>query len=248
MMVKERKGANALVAVADLLVRDLDVVDFLDLFVHRCVELLDVTAAGVLLVDHLGALDLVAVSAEPVRALELSQLRHHEGPCQDCVRTGRPVQCADLAAEVRRWPAFTHAAADGGFAAVQALPMRVRGTVIGGLDLFSATPRTWDADTTALGRTLADIAATSVLRQRTLRHHEVLIEQLETALTSRILIEQAKGVLAARLNTTVDSAFTLLRGHARRNRVRLAGVAAAVVEGTADVSVLAAGADRTSER
>lgn len=240
MTVKDPQGGNALVAVADLLVHDFDVVDFLDLFVNRCVEVLDVTAVGVLMVDHRGTLDLVAASAESARTLELSQLRHHEGPCSDCLRRGQAVECADLAAAGQRWPVFTRAAADAGFAAVQALPMRVRDTVIGGLDLFSAVPRPWDADTAALGQTLADIAAISILRQRALRHHEVVIEQLETALTSRVLIEQAKGVLAERMNTTVDSAFALLRGYARHNRLRLAGLAAAVVQGTADIPALAA--------
>lgn len=241
MMVKNPKGRNALVAVADLLVHDFDVVDFLDLFVNRCVEVLDVTAVGVLMVDHhRGSLDIVAASAESARTLELSQLRHHEGPCSDCSRSGRAVECADLAAAGERWPVFTRAAVDAGFAAVQALPMRVRDTVIGGLDLFSATPRLWDADTAALGQTLADIATISILRQRTLRHHEVVIEQLETALATRVLIEQAKGVLAERMNTTVDSAFALLRGYARHHRLRLAGLAAAVVQGTADIPALAA--------
>ncbi|MFS8098945.1 GAF and ANTAR domain-containing protein [Lentzea alba] len=241
MTVKDQKGRKVLVAVADLLVHDLDVVDFLDLFVNRCVEVLDVTAAGARLVDHQGTLDVVAGSTESARTLELSQLRHHEGPCSDCLRSGQAVECEDLAAGGQRWPVFSRAAVAAGFAAVHALPMRADDTVIGGLDLFGDTPGPWDADTAVFGRMLADIATVSLLRQRTLRHHEVVIEQLETALTSRVLIEQAKGVLAERMNTTVDSAFALLRGYARRNRVRLAGVAAAVVEGTADIPALAAG-------
>jgi GAF domain-containing protein len=230
--------AETLVALADTPVDGFDIIDILDMFTERCVELLGVTAAGLLLVDHRGTLNLVAASTEQARLLELFQLQNREGPCLDCYRSGQPVRCPDLAATPARWPQFAPAAAEAGFAAVHTLPMRLRDEVIGGLNLFNASPGTLDEDMVGLAQALADVATIGILHERTIRHHERVVEQLQTTLDSRVLVEQAKGVLAERLQITMADAFTLLRDHARTTNQRVVDLAAMVADGTADIAAL----------
>jgi ANTAR domain/GAF domain len=230
--------------LADTLVDDFDVIDFLDMLAGRCVELLEVTATGLLLADQRGTLSLVAASTEQARTLELLQLQTREGPCLDCFRTGEPVRCSDLAAGVGRWPRFAPAAVETGFSALHALPMRLRETVIGALNHFTASPGTLRADAVELGQALANVATIGILHERSHRHRELVVEQLQTALDSRIAVEQAKGVLAERLQVTVAEAFVLLRNHARRSNQRLVELAAAVVDGSADFAAIARGWSR----
>nr|WP_285748927.1 GAF and ANTAR domain-containing protein [Lentzea sp. NBRC 105346] len=237
--MSDQKARDVFVALADALVADFDIIDFLDVLCGHSVDLLGVTAAGVLLVDHRGTLNMVAASTEQARVLELFQLQNDEGPCLECYHTGEVVTCADIAAAAERWPLFAPAAAEAGFAAVHAVPMRLRETVIGALNLFGARPGSLNADVIGLGQALANIATIGILHQRTIRHDEVVIEQLQATLNSRILIEQAKGVLAERLQVTVDQAFVLLRRYARQASQRLADVAADVVDGSADVRAIA---------
>src|SRR5205814_6484469 len=187
-----------------------DLMDFLHLLTKRCARLLDVSAAGLLLTDQRGTLRLVAASTEQTRLLELLQLQTDDGPCVDCFRTGRPVAVADLAT-AERWPRFVAAARQAGFAAVQALPMRLRTDVIGAMNLFSTETGELGDDTVRLAQAFADIATIGLLQARTIRHREALVEQLQTALNTRILIEQAKGVLAERRHLGMDDAFTMLR-------------------------------------
>jgi GAF domain-containing protein len=236
----DQRARDVFVALADTLVADFDIIDFLDVLTGHCVDLLEVTAAGVLLVDHRGTLNTVAASTEQAMVLELLQLQNDEGPCLDCYHSGQAVACADIAGAAGRWPLFAVAAADAGFAAVHAVPLRLRDTVIGGLNLFSARPGPLDPEVLGLGQALANVATIGILHQRTIRQDEVVIEQLQAALNSRILIEQAKGVLAERLQVTVQRAFVLLRGYARRTSQQLADVAADVVDGSADVPAIAA--------
>lgn len=240
MTAGDQRVRDTFVALADTLVDDFDVIDFLDMLAERCVELLGVTATGLLLADQRGTLSLVAASTEQARTLELFQLQTQEGPCLDCVRTGEAVHCPDLSAEHSRWPRFAPAAAEAGFAGVHALPMRLRETVIGGMNLFTAAPGELSADAVGLGQALANVATIGILHERTLRHSGLVTEQLQTALNSRIAVEQAKGVLAERLHVTVADAFVLLRGHARRSNQRLVELATAVVDGSADVAAIAA--------
>jgi len=236
---------DTFVALADTLVDDFDVIDFLDMLAERCVELLDVTAVGLLLADHRGTLSLAAASTENARLLELFQLQSQEGPCLDSFHSGQPVQCPDITEGIDRWPRFAPAVAQAGFAAVHALPMRLRDNVIGGMNLFNAEPVTLDAEVVALGQALANVATIGILHERTHRHRETVVEQLQTALNSRIAIEQAKGVLAERLKIDMTVAFTLLRDHARRTNQRLVDLATAVVDGTADATAIVAAARRT---
>jgi transcriptional regulator with GAF, ATPase, and Fis domain len=134
------------------MVADFDVIDFLHVLTDRSVQLLDVSAAGLLLADPRGELRVVAASVEAARLLELFQLQNDQGPCLDCFRAGRPVAAADLAAEAQRWPRFAAAAQQAGFAAVQALPMRLRDQVIGALNLFRAVPGAFDPADIRAGR------------------------------------------------------------------------------------------------
>jgi len=188
-----------------------DVIDFMHMLTNRSVQLLDVSAAGLLLADPRGELRVVAASSEAARLLELFQIQNDEGPCLECFRSGRPVQVADLAVVAHRWPQFAPAAGQAGFAAVQALPMRLREQVIGALNLFRATPGVFDPADIRVGQALADVATISLLQERNMRHSDTLNEQLQTALNSRVIIEQAKGKLAERLGLDMDQAFSLLR-------------------------------------
>ncbi|MFF1674721.1 GAF and ANTAR domain-containing protein [Streptomyces sp. NPDC058256] len=222
--------AKTFVELADNLVADFDLIDFLRLLTDRCVGLLGASAAGVLLADRDGELRVVAASDEQVRLLELFQLQNDEGPCLDCFRTGAPVAVADLGAATTRWPHFAVQARRSGFGAVQALPMRLRDEVVGALNLFRATPGPFDPAATPLAQALADVATISLLQQRSAHRSTVLNEQLQRALNSRVLIEQAKGKLAERQNIDMERAFSSLRGYARAHNRRLSDVARAFID------------------
>jgi transcriptional regulator with GAF, ATPase, and Fis domain len=219
------------VELTDTMVAGFDVIDFLHVLTNRSVELLGVSAAGLLLADPRGELRVVAASSEAVRLLELFQLQNDQGPCLDCFRSGQPVAAVDLEAEAERWPRFSAAAGDAGFGAVQALPMRLREQVIGALNLFRAEPGAFDAEDIRVGQALADVATISLLHERSMRHSDALNEQLQTALNSRVIIEQAKGKLAERLGLDMGQAFELLRDLARNGNLRLADVARALADG-----------------
>lgn len=225
------------IQLADTLVADFDVIDFLDTLAKRCVQLLDVTACGLLLVDHHDTLTMVAASTEGARLLELFQLQNSEGPCLDCYHRGTPVTCPDLDLAYDRWPRFARAALDSGFSAVHALPMRLRDEVIGTVNLFSATPGALDHQSLQLGQALADVATIGILHQRIVHRHELVTEQLQYALNSRILVEQAKGVLAERLQVSVDHAFSAMRTHARATNSKILDIATSVLAGALIIEV-----------
>jgi len=224
--------SDTFVELTDTMVVGFDVIDFMHMLTNRSVQLLDVSAAGLLLADPRGELRVVAASSEAARLLELFQIQNDEGPCLDCFRSGQPVQAADLAAVTLRWPRFAPAAGRAGFAAVQALPMRLREQVIGALNLFRAGPGAFDPADVRVGQALADVATISLLQARNMRHSDTLNEQLQTALNSRVIIEQAKGKLAERLGLDMDQAFNLLRESARTSNRRLSDLAQALVNGT----------------
>jgi transcriptional regulator with GAF, ATPase, and Fis domain len=230
--MSERLVAEAFVELADTLVDEFDVVDFLHLVTVRCAQVLGVSAAGVLLTDQRGALRVVAASTEQTRLLELLQLQIDEGPCPESFHTGQTVAVADLSTAMSRWPRFAAEARQVGFASVHALPMRLRTDVIGTLNLFGAEPCALDEETIRLAQAMADVATIGLLQARAIRHRETLAEQLQAALNSRIVIEQAKGVIAERRQLDMDQSFTLLRGAARTNNRRLSELARAVVEGS----------------
>jgi transcriptional regulator with GAF, ATPase, and Fis domain len=216
------------------------VIDFLHVLTDRSVQLLDVSAAGLLLADPRGELRVVAASSEAARLVELFQLQNQQGPCLDCFRAGQPVTAADLAAAEQRWPRFAAAALQAGFGAVQALPMRLREQVIGALNLFRADAGAFAPEDVRIGQALADVATISLLHERNVRRTDTLNEQLQTALNSRVVIEQAKGKLAERLGLDMDQAFGLLREYARARNLRLSDLAQAVIDGTQAVTGLTA--------
>ena len=229
-MPREQALARAFVEMADTLVADFDVVDFLHVLADRCVELLEVDAAGLMLADQRGQLWVMASSSERGRLLELFELETDEGPCLDCFRSGQPIADMRLDHGDPRWPRFGQQAQAAGFRSVHALPMRLRDDVIGVLNLFSSTPQPLGEDDVRVGQALADVATIGLLQQRAIQHRQVLAEQLQGALNSRVLIEQAKGVIAERLRIDVDDAFDALRTYARRINVRLTDLARRVIE------------------
>jgi len=237
--------SETFVELTDTMVADFDLIDFLHVLTTRSVELLDVSAAGLLLADPRGELRVVAASSEAARVLELFQLQSDQGPCLDCFRSGRPVSATDLRAD-QRWPRFAAAAEQAGFRAVQALPMRLRDQVIGALNLFRGTVGAFDPEVVHVGQALADVATISLLHDRSMRRTDTLNEQLQTALNSRVVIEQAKGKLAERLGVDVNQAFALLRDQARNRNQRLSDVARAFVDGNQAISGVAGGHPQAS--
>jgi GAF domain-containing protein len=242
-MVREQRLAEVFVELADTLVADFDVVDFLQTLTERCVELADTDAAGLSLDDQRGGLQVVAYTDESARLLELFELQKAEGPCLDCFATGQVIANVDLAASRSRWPVFTEAALGSGFAYSHALPLRLRRQVVGALNLFTVERRPLSDDHLAVVQGMADIATISLLHERALRDQVVLAEQLQAALHSRIVIEQAKGVLSARAAIDVGEAFRRIRTHARRTGHKLTTVAEAVVTGSLDHADLRAVGD-----
>jgi transcriptional regulator with GAF, ATPase, and Fis domain len=236
--VSEQRIAEVFVELADTLVDDFDVLDFLHVLTDRCVELLEVSSSGLMLSDERGHLQLVAGTSRTTQDLELLELEMEEGPCVDAFVTAEPIVNVSLTDAARRWPNFTRAALDSGVQRTTALPMRLRGRVIGALNLFSGDDEDMTPTKLALGQAMADIATIGLLNERSLREKTVLSEQLQTALHSRVVIEQAKGVLAARFGISVADAFNRLRKHARRSGSSLTDLAAAVVAGRADLEDL----------
>ncbi|GLY41851.1 transcriptional regulator [Amycolatopsis sp. NBRC 101858] len=226
--------------LADTLVADFDVSDFLSMLAEHCVELLGVSATSVILLDATGGLRVAATSSERAELLELFAVETDDGPCIDCVRGGVPVFCTDLRAETRQWPRFTAAAHECGFRAAHAIPMRLRDEVIGVLTFLGADPGDPDRDDIELGQALADVATIGILQQRTIEQRNEVAGQLQTALDSRVVIEQAKGVLAQRGGLSMDDAFKQLRSYARARRLRLTDVAAAITDGTVDPAAILA--------
>lgn len=233
---REKTLAETFVLLADTLVDDYDIVDLLDQLVASCVNLIGVTAAGLLLDDQRGNLAVVASSDESTRLLEIFQLQNNEGPCLECVRTGSAISSDDLAIDRDRWPRFVPAALEAGFRSVAAVPLRLRDQTIGGLNMFHARPEPIPDDDRRLAQALADVATIGILQRRSTHRSSVMAEQLQHALNSRVAIEQAKGVLAERANVSMDEAFATLRTHARTHNLKLTDVAIAVVRGGLDLS------------
>jgi hypothetical protein len=236
-MFEAADAMRSVAEMADTLVDDYDVVDLLTGLADRCVSLLGVTAAGVMLASPGGSLGLVASSSETMRLLELFELQAQEGPCLDAFRTGERVEHQDLEAESGRWPSFSAAAVREGFQSVSALPLRFRDVTLGALNLFSVTQEPMSEADIMVARAFADLATLGIVQHRT--EAQRVNEQLSAALTSRVVIEQAKGVVSARAGVDLAEAFSRLRAYARDSNLRLTDVAQAAVDGTLDFDSLA---------
>jgi GAF domain-containing protein len=235
--VSAERLAAIFVEVADTLVDEFDLLDFLHMLTHRAADLVGAAAVGLVLADQRGRLDFMAGSDENVRLVELFQVQNQEGPCLEAFHTGRPVINVDLSRAADRWPQFAPRATAAGFQSVHAFPLRLRDQSIGALNVFGATAGgDFHGDDVSIMQSLADIAAIGLLQERTIRRAEILTEQLQGALNSRIVIEQAKGAIAQIRGGTVDEAFTVIRSYARANNRRLTDVAYAVVTDPGSVS------------
>ncbi|MBA2607423.1 MAG: GAF and ANTAR domain-containing protein [Actinobacteria bacterium] len=230
-MAREELLTRTFVELADTLVADFDVVELLTLLADRCVEVLDVAAAGLMLVNPDGDLRVMASSSEAMRVLELFEVQAKEGPCPDCFRTGEPVIATDLTKVSERWPRFAVEAMNAGFRSVQALPMRLRGNVIGALNLFHVDTGEMRQGDVEAAQALADVATIAVLSHRAVLEVQIVNDQLTQALNSRVVIEQAKGMVAESRGLAIDEAFSALRSHARDHNLRLVDVANDVING-----------------
>jgi GAF domain-containing protein len=232
-MVTRQRLVSVFLGLADTLVADFDVIDFLDTLTRTSVEVLGVDAAGLMLADQRGHLQVVAASTEELRLLELLELQNDQGPCLDCYREGQPVVNVPPDEARKRWPVFHSAVEAQRFRSVHAVPLRLRSEVIGAINLFVVSPEPLTGDDIALGQGLADMATIGLLQERAVHEHVILAEQLQGALNSRVLIEQAKGMLAERHGLDPADAFTLMRTYARRSGSPLLAIAQRVVEGDA---------------
>lgn len=221
---RERQVLDAVVSLVDSLLDDFDVIELLTQLTERCTQLLDVSSTGLLLADTHQQLHLMAATSARTHDLELFQLQTDEGPCLDCYATGQPVSIADLSAETDRWPHFVAAATLAGFASVHALPMRAAGMVLGALGLFGTTAGELAPEDLMVGQTLAHVATVAILQEHAPTPQAVL-PRLRGALTSQIVVEQAKGFLRAQLGVSIDEAFRLLRAYAHTHNAHLSEIA-----------------------
>jgi GAF domain-containing protein len=231
-MLREVLLVRTLVELADALVDDFDMVEVLNLLSDRCVEVMDVDAAGVMLAAPDGELKVVASSCETMRVLELFELQAEEGPCVDCYRSGTPMVNWELAALIGRWPHFAPRAVNAGFNSVHSLPLRLRGQTIGALSLFRADNGLLDIDDVLAAQALADVATIAILQHQAAVDVQLVSDQLNRALSNRIVIEQAKGRISEAAGIDMDRAFRRLRHHAHNHHVRLVDLCTSLVDST----------------
>ena len=237
--VSVERLAQTFVEVADTLRDEFDLIDFLHTLTLRVASLIDASAAGILLADQQGRLCFMAASDESASMVEIFQVQSRRGPCPEAFRTGRPVINADLRTADSRWPQFAARATAAGFSTVHAFPLRVRSQVIGALNVFGREViGGFDPGDIQVVQALADVASIGLLQERAIRHEEALTQQLQRALDTRIVIEQAKGALAQAGAVSVDVAFHVLRAYARSNNRQLSAVAHAVVTNSAMLAEL----------
>jgi GAF domain-containing protein len=240
MSSRQELLARTFVELADTLVDEFDVVELLAHLAERCVELFDAAAAGLLVTDATGVLRPMAATSETMELIEVFQLQNAEGPCFDCYRSGEAIEVDDLASAADRWPRLVPIATGAGFRSAHAFPLRLRGRVLGALNLFRLSPgRLQPADVVA-AQALTDVATIAILQHRAAVDAQTLSEQLHFALNSRIAIEQAKGIVAQKTGIGMDEAFTRMRAYARGSRRQLSEVAQDVIDRRVDVGELVA--------
>jgi GAF domain-containing protein len=245
IIVSPERLAAIFVEVADTLVEDFDLVEFLQMLTERAADLVGAAAVGLLLADGRGRLEFMAGSTKDVKALELFQLQAHEGPCLEAFRRGRAVINVNLSEATPKWPRFAPRATATGYLSVHAFPLRLRNRVICALNVFGDVKGgNFEGADVPIMQALADIAAIALMQERAIRRGEVLTEQLQGALNSRVIIEQAKGAIAQATGGTVDEAFTTIRGYARRHNRKISEVAQLIVDDPAGWAQLTAAAPR----
>ncbi len=232
---RESRLAAAFVALADTLAPGRGILDTLQLLVENSTSLTAVVEAGIVLADADGTLHMAATTGKRVSDIELMQLATSSGPCFVAFTTGTNVEVDDIAASRDRWPEFADLAVAKGFRSMHAIPLRLRDQTLGSLNLFSESLGPLSDQDAVLAQAMADVATIGIVQDRMLTSHATINDQLLTALDSRVRIEQAKGLLAHRHDISVEEAFTLLRAHARRNRLKLNDVALDVVERRLDL-------------
>lgn len=231
--------ATTFVEIVDTLVGDFDVIEVLTVLTARCVELLDAAAAGILLADPDGQLRVIGASTEQIGLLELFQIQNNHGPCLDCFHTGEVVVHSNLRA-ASPWPDFALESVSAGYPSVCAVPLRLKAVILGCLNLFMSEPVELSASDVALAQALADVASIAIIQDQATRNAAIREGHLQHALNSRIVIEQAKGMIAERGQTDMDEAFARLRAYARNHNRRLTEVAEELVTGTLSVDVIPA--------
>ncbi|WP_349904817.1 GAF and ANTAR domain-containing protein [Parafrigoribacterium humi] len=232
---RETKINEAFVKLADTLIADYDVIDLLHALMEECIELLGTQAGGLMLADTLGTLELVASTSEQADFVEVMQLNAGAGPCIDCFSTGTAISVADIDETAAQWPEFRTAALQQGFHSVHATPLRLRGQIIGTMNLFGTSVGELSPKDAAVTQALADVATIGILQERIIRESGIVAEQLQRALDSRILIEQAKGVLSETGSLEMGEAFAVLRAYARNNNLSLRSVAEGVTSRSLDI-------------
>lgn len=233
-MIATDQLLEVFVDVADTLVDDFDVIEFLHNVADHTVAVTGASSTGILLADENEQLRYMAASSLGAKHLELFQLQSSEGPCLECFRSREPVICNNLADAAQRWPHFASRAMSIGVHSVHAFPLRLREHVIGALNVFGDEPLPLEPADAKVVQALADVATIAILQERAIAVAETLTEQLQGALNSRIVIEQAKGVISRSNGLGVDEAFDVLRSHARTHQLRLTNLAHAVVTGGTD--------------
>lgn len=244
---RERLLSQAFVDLTDTLVHDYDMIDLLDRLVGYSVRLLAAEAAAIMLIDAREQLHAVASSSQNADVLDLMQVQADQGPCVECIQTGEPVSVPDLSTAADRWPQFASIISRRTtFASVHAVPLRLRGQAIGALNLFHRVPGPLPDNDLAVAQALADVATVGILQERAIHRAEVLNEQLQHALNSRVIIEQAKGILSEQLGLSMDQAFEQLRGYVRGHNLRLVDVARQLVTRELDPAALSSSAPRSA--
>ncbi|MET0628553.1 MAG: GAF and ANTAR domain-containing protein [Acidimicrobiia bacterium] len=246
-MTREERLTDTFVVLADTLVDNYDVIDFLQTLAERSVELLDVSAAGIMLADEESRLRHAACSSEQMRLVELFELQIEQGPCFDAYKTQEPVRCDSPVVAETRWPRFAPHAIAAGFQGVSAVPLRLRSQVVGALNLFSSGASSLDDDDLRVAQAMADVATIGLLQERALRDSRAFSTQLQGALNSRIAIEQAKGIVAEYGQISVDAAFARLRRFARSHNKLLSEVARQVIDGSLPAATLTEGQGSSPE-
>jgi GAF domain-containing protein len=228
-MISVTQLLDVFVDVTDTLVEDFDLVDFLHTLTTNAARVSGAASVGLVLTDHQDRVRYMASSNEEGKMLELFQIQNHDGPCLDAITSGRPVVNADLGEAGDRWPMFAPAARAAGFQSVHAFPMKLRDETIGALNIFGVDRWRFDPEDVRLVQALADVATIAVLQERNRHEAELITDQLQSALTSRIVIEQAKGALARAESITPTEAFEVMLVTARSTGQKLADIARAVI-------------------